>query len=266
MKEIVKHLRIWTRLFRINLMSQLEYRANFATGLMMEGGYLFAKIMYVIVVYAAGKRIAGYTPDEILVFVGTFVTLTGFYAGIFMMNLFHLAQMVRDGSLDLLLVKPVSSQFLATFRRSDFALFILDALAGIVMIAVGFYRMGEFPGFFRMIGWAVFASGGCMVAYSLWLIPLTLVFRVVRADAIASLADCFWDFNNVPMVAFGRGAQFVGVFLVPIFVITNFPSLAVLGKLPPLWIAWGLAVPVLSLSLASFCWKRGIAHYASGGN
>ncbi len=56
MKEICKHFRIWTRLFRINLMSQLEYRANFATGLMMEGGYLFAKIMYVIVVYAAGTE------------------------------------------------------------------------------------------------------------------------------------------------------------------------------------------------------------------
>ncbi len=266
MKEICKHFWIWTRLVRINLMSQLEYRANFVTGLMMEGGYLFAKIMYVIVVYAAGKRIAGYTPDEILVFIGTFVALTGFYAGVFMMNLFQLSQMVRDGSLDLLLVKPVSSQFLATFRRSDCALFLLDVLTGVVMIGVGFYRMGEFPGFVRILCWAVYASGGCMLAYSLWLIPLTLVFRVVRADAIASLADCFWDFNNVPMVAFGRGAQFIGVFLVPIFVITNFPSLAVLGKLPPVWIASGLLVPVLSLYLASFCWKRGIARYESGGN
>ncbi|MBN2811735.1 MAG: ABC-2 family transporter protein, partial [Spirochaetales bacterium] len=209
MHEITKHFRIWTRLLRINLMSQLEYRANFVTGLLMEAGYLLAKIMYVMVIYSAGRNIGGYTPDELLVFIGTFVSLTGFYAGVFMTNLFQLSGIVRDGSFDLLMVKPVSTQFLATFRRSDVSIFLFDFLAGLVMIAVGFSRSGTSPGIGGMIGWAFYAAGGCALAYSLWLIPLTLVFRVVRADSIASLADCFWDFNNVPMVAYGKGAQMI---------------------------------------------------------
>lgn len=266
LKEIIKHFRVWARLVRVNFMSQMEYRANFVTGLLMEGGYLIVKIMYVFVAYSAGKSIAGYGPDEILVFVGTFVTLTGFYAGIFMMNLFQLSGLVRDGSFDTLLTKPVSTQFLATFRRSDLALFSLDAGAGIIMVAIGFARSGAPVTLVSAAGWAFFAASGMAVAYALWLIPMTFVFRIVKADAIAGLADAFWDFNNVPMVVYSRAGQAVGVFLVPIFVITNFPALFALGRLPLAWAAWGLVAPVLFGLIASALWKSGLRHYASGGN
>ena len=266
MKEVLKHLKIWVKLVRINLMSQLEYRANFITGLMMEGGYLLAKIMYVIVVYSAGKNIAGFTPDEILVFIGTFVAITGFYAGLFMMNLFQLTWLVRDGSFDLLLTKPVSTQFLATFRRSDLALFSLDFVAGIVMVGIGFHRLGIGFDAVRIAGWALFAASGAAVGYALWLIPMTLVFRIVKADSLAGLCDAFWDFNNVPMVVYNRVGQAFGVFVIPVFVVTNFPALFALGRMTPLLFVWGLAAPFLFGFLASRLWKSALRHYASGGN
>lgn len=266
MKEILKHLRVWLRLVRINVMSQMEYRANFVTGLLMEGGYLAVKILYVLVAYRAGSRIAGYGPDEILVFVGTFVAMTGFYAGIIMMNLFQLSGLVRDGSFDTLLVKPLSTQFLATFRRFDLALFLLDVIAGLIMIGLGVTRAGVSLSLVSVGGWALFAASGMGIAYALWLIPLTFVFRIVKADAIAGLADAFWDFNNVPMVVYSRAGQAFGVFVIPIFLVTNFPALAVLGRLPPLWGVWALIAPVLFALAARSLWQSGLRHYASGGN
>jgi ABC-2 type transport system permease protein len=266
MKEIVKHLKIWVMLVRINLMSQLEYRANFVTGLMMEGGYLIAKIMYVIVAYQAGRNIAGFNPDEILVFIGTFVVITGFYAGIFMMNLFQLSSLVKDGSFDMLLTKPVNTQFLATFRRSDLALFLLDVAAGIVMVVIGLLRLGAGLNPLSLIGWGFFTASGTAVGYALWLIPITLVFRIVKADSLAGLTDAFWDFNNVPMVVYNRIGQAIGVFVIPIFVVTNFPALFVLGRMTPIYFAWGFVAPVLFGFIASRCWKAGLRHYASGGN
>ncbi len=266
MGEIIRHARIWLGLARINFMSQMEYRANFVTGILMEAGYLLAKVMYVIVAYSAGKRIAGYSPDELLVFVGSYVTLTGFYAGVFAMNLFQLTTLVRDGSFDLLLVKPVNTQFYATFRRSDMGPLFFDAIAGIVMVAIGLVRSGTAIDAPLVLGWSFFAAAGAAVGYSLWIIPISLVFRIVRADAIAGLADTFWDFNNVPMVVYGRVGQLIGVFVVPIFVITNFPALFALGRLPPLWFAWGIAAPVVFGLLASRLWNASVRQYASGGN
>jgi ABC-2 type transport system permease protein len=95
---------------------------------------------------------------------------------------------------------------------------------------------------------------------------MTLVFRIVRADAIASLADTFWDFNNVPMVVYGKIVQGIGVFIIPLFVITNFPALFVLGRLPTPWFIWGLAAPVIFGFISTRLWRSAVRVYASGGN
>jgi ABC-2 type transport system permease protein len=266
MREIVKHLKLWVLLVKMNVMSQLEYRANFVTGVMMELGYLIVKILYVVVAYSSGKEIAGYSADEILVFIGSFVLLTGFYAGIFMMNLFQLSNLVRDGSFDMLLTKPVSIQFLATLRRSDFGLFLVDAGAGIVMVAIGLSRLGGGFDPLKAIGFAAFVASGAAVAYAIYLIPMTFVFRIVNASSIAGLADSFWDFNNVPMVVYGRTGRFVGTFLFPIFVVTNFPALFALDRMEPVLAAWGILAPFLFVYLSTLFWRSGIKHYASGGN
>jgi ABC-2 type transport system permease protein len=263
LKEIAKHLRLYGALVRMNVMSQLEYRVNFVTGAMMEAGYLIVKLMYVLVVYRSGREIAGFSPDEILVFVGTFVLVTGFYAGLFMMNLFQLSTLVKDGSFDMLLTKPVSTQFLATFRRSDFALFLLDAGAGLIITAIGIARLGLDFSLFRVLGYAFFVASGSAVGYAIYLLPMTIVFRVVNAQAIAGLSDSFWDFNNVPMVVYNRAGQAFGIFVLPMFVITNFPALFALGRMSPLYAVWGAAAPVLFTTLTSLAWRAGVRGYSS---
>ena len=144
--------------------------------------------------------------------------------------------------------------------------FFFDTIAGIIMVIVGLARSGIAIDLPLVLGWSFFASAGAAVGYALWIIPMTLVFRIVRADAIAGLADTFWDFNNVPMVVYNRIGQAIGVFVIPIFVITNFPALFALGRLPPVWFAWGIAAPVIFGWIASRLWKSAIKQYASGGN
>jgi ABC-2 type transport system permease protein len=265
LKEIAKHVKLYAMLVRLNVMSQMEYRANFVTGMLMGLGYLCVKILYVAVSYGAGRRIAGFTPDEMLVFVGTFVLVTGFYAGSFMMNMFQLSVLVRDGSFDTLMTKPVSLQFLATFRRSDIGIFLVDTVAGLIMVAVGLARTGALLDAPRILGYGLFLASGAAVGYSLYLIPQSLVFRIVNAGSIAELTDSFWDFNNVPMIVYGRVGQAIGVFVIPMFVITSFPALFVLDRMGPLYMIWGVAAPILFLCLARICWRAGIRHYTSAG-
>jgi ABC-2 type transport system permease protein len=266
MREILKHLRIWLKLIKLNFMSQMEYRANFMSGILMEAGYLFAKIMYVIVAYRAGREIAGFGPDEIIVFVGTYVAITGFYAGLLATNLFQLSDLVRGGSFDLMLVKPINTQFYATFRRSEIGALLFDTVAGIAMVAVGLARIGAGFSILGIFGWALFAASGAAVGYALWVIPISFVFRIVRADAIAGFADAFWDFNNVPMIVYGKWGRAIGMYAIPIFVVTNFPALFALGRMSPLNFIWGLAAPVIFCFIASLFWRSGIKHYESGGN
>jgi ABC-2 type transport system permease protein len=265
LREIAKHLRIYRSLVRMNVMSQMEYRANFVTGILMELGCLAVKVLYVAVAFGAGRSIAGFTPNEMLVFVGTFITATAFYAGMYMMNFFQLSELVRNGSFDTLMTKPVSLQFMATLRRCDIGIFLVDSIAGIAMTAVGLSRLPGLHEAWRLLGYMFFLLGGSAVGYALYLLPQSLVFRIVNARSIAGATDSFWDFNNVPMIVYDRLAQALGSYVLPMFVITSFPSLFALGRLTGAQLAWGTLAPIVFVTIARFAWTRGIRSYSSAG-
>lgn len=126
---------------KMSLMAQLEYRINFAAGVLVETGWLLIKLLYVAVVYRAGIKIGVLTPDHILLFIGVYILLTGVYM-LYYPNFTSLTTMIRDGKLDMYLVKPVAAQFLVTMQRLDLSLLVPDAAAGIVMIGIGWHRAG----------------------------------------------------------------------------------------------------------------------------
>ncbi len=262
LKEVRKHFRIFWAFMRSCLASQMEYRANFFTGIAMEGGYLLVKLMYILVVYRAGVSINGLSPDEILLFVGTFVAMTGVYAGLIMMNLFGLRDIIRNGALDLYITKPVSLQFMITLRRSDLGLLAVDVGAGAVMIGIGLVRLGSAVDYWRLFGFAGYMISSSLVAYAMFVIPALLSFWFLGAN-LAGAIDPIWDFNNMPMGIYNKPIQMIGTYLVPIFVITNFPAMYLLDRMNPFMAFWGIASPILLLLLTRFVFKKAVRQYES---
>ncbi len=263
--ELLKHAAVYGRLVRMNVLSQLSYRTNFVTGVVMELAFLLSKLLYAVVAFRAGRDIAGLTPDEMLVFVGTFVTATGFFAGLFMMNLFQLSERLSDGSFDTLMTKPVSLQFLATLWRCDAGLFLVDVAGGAIVTAVGLTRLSGLVELWRILGYVFFLASGTMLAYAIYLFPQSLVFAVRKAGGLASVAVSFWEVNNVPVSVYGRLARVAGTYLVPMFVITSFPSLFVLGRLTGAQMLWGVLAPVAFLMLSRLAWRAGLGRYMREG-
>ena len=263
LREIKKHFHIYLLFVKFSVMSQMEYRFNFIGNLSMETGYLFYKLSYVVVVYRSGVTIHGLSPDEILLFIGTFIMLTGVYAGMFMINNFQLRSKIKDGDLDLLLTKPVSTQFMATLRQTDLTIFSVDVIAGMAIVIVAWSRLHIPLTVVTLGSYILCAALSCLVAYSLFLLPQVLSFWLINTSAIAEITDSFWDFNSMPMNIYTATIQQVGVFLLPIFVISNFPPLAALNKMPYMYQAWALLLPIGLLWIVRRVWKRGLRSYAS---
>ncbi len=261
--EIRKHILVYFLFLKNSLMAQMEYRFNFIGNLAMESGYLLVKLSYVVVVYRSGVAINGLSPDQILLFIGTFVTLTAVYAGLYMLNNFRLRLKIRDGELDLLLTKPVSLQFMATLRQADLTIFAVDAIAGGIMVAIAWTRLGIPVTLVNVGGYLGFMVVSAAVSYSLFLLPQILSFWLVNTSAIAEVTDMFWDFNNMPMDIYTAWIQQIGIFVLPIFVITNFPPMFVLNKMPPVYLAWSAILPVALLLLVRQVWKIGLRNYSS---
>ena len=261
--EFKKHLLIYLLFLKNSVMAQMEYRFNFLGNLCMESGYLLVKLSYVVVVYRSGVSVNGLSPDEILLFIGTFVALTAVYAGLFMINNYRLRLKIRDGDLDLLLTKPVSLQFMASLRQADLTLFGVNTLAGAVMVTIAWQRLGLPVSFVKIGGYLAYMLVSSVVAYGLFLLPQILCFWLVNTSAIAEVTDMFWDFNNMPMDIYPTWIRQTGVFVVPIFVIANFPARFVLGRMPALYTAWALIIPILLLTATRMLWRHGLKSYSS---
>ena len=128
-ERAVRYGRLLGVFLKMSLMSQLEYRANFAAGVAVETGWMLIKLLYVAVIYRAGTNIGVLTPDHILLFIGVYVLLTGVYM-LYYGNFTSLSTMVREGQLDMYMVKPVSLQFLVTLQKLDISLLLPDFVAG----------------------------------------------------------------------------------------------------------------------------------------
>lgn len=247
------------------LIAQLEYRANFALGLAVELAYLVSKLLYVAVVYQTDLHIAGLTPDGMLMFVGTYTIMTGVYAGLFFTNFVRIPEYVRSGSLDLLLVKPISLQFLVSLRYIDLGMPIPNLAAGWAMVAIG-WRALDIPVTAYSVGlYALFLAAGVIITYCLMIVPALLSFWFVNTGGLASIFYAIWDANNMPMPIYSRLVQRVGVYVLPFLVITNFAPLAAMGTLKPEQLVWGAAVPVLLLIGVRLLWNNAIRNYSSAG-
>ncbi len=124
---------------KMSLMAQLEYRINFAAGVLVETGWLLIKLLYVAVVYRAGIKIGVLTPDHILLFIGVYILLTGVYM-LYYPNFTSLTTMIRDGKLDMYLGKTGCGA-VSGDNAADWICRCLwpDAAAGIVMIGIGWH-------------------------------------------------------------------------------------------------------------------------------
>ena len=263
LREIKKHLHIYVLFIRFSVMSQMEYRWNFVGNVVMETGYLCVKLSYVVVVYRSNVTIRGFTPDAMLLFIGTFVMLTGGYAGLFMISNFRLRTTVKDGNLDLLMVKPVSLQFMVTMQHADLAILGVDLIAGGIMVIIAWARLGIAVTLWTVGGYIGLFGISLLVSYCLFLLPNLSSFWLLNTSAIANITDSFWDFNSMPMVIYSRWIRVIGIFVLPIFVLTNFPALFVLEKLPDSYLAWAVLLPFLLFFIVRRIWLRGLKSYNS---
>ena len=165
-ERAVRYGRLLGVFLKMSLMSQLEYRANFAAGVAVETGWMLIKLLYVAVIYRAGTNIGVLTPDHILLFIGVYVLLTGVYM-LYYGNFTSLSTMVREGQLDMYMVKPVSLQFLVTLQKLDISLLLPDFVAGVAMIAIGWQRAGLPVTAGAVAGFIFFLICGCLpVSYT----------------------------------------------------------------------------------------------------
>lgn len=260
-----KHLGIMAIYMKNSIMSQLEYRINFISSVLFEIAYFLVKLTYAFVVLSTNMTVGDLGPYHIITFIGVFTLLTGIFV-FASPGIFSFSQKVYTGELDYFLTKPVSLVVIASLSQYNFGSGLANFLSGVALTVWGLANVQE-PFTLGALGMGTLMIViGTVMSYLMFLLPQFLSFWVLKVNRINMAIWSLWDFNNMPMVIYPQPVQWVGLFILPIFLLTNPPAFALLGRLEP-WLLVATIVATLILFLL-FCltWRQGIKRYHSVNN
>ena len=123
---IKKYASLYVAMFKASFIADLEYRANFFTRILTDVFWYAAQILTFEVLYQHTDKIGDWDVHQMRVFLGLLFVIDALYMIIIHENLENITEKVRKGDLDLLLAKPVNSQFMLTLQKANTAIFGTD--------------------------------------------------------------------------------------------------------------------------------------------
>lgn len=257
------YLKLYAHFVKNNIIAQMQYRTNFIISILTEVGYIFAKSLYIIVLFSAGLSIHGLEPKQMLMFIGSYTLITGIMDAVYYPNIAAIPDYIRTASLDVMITKPINSLFMSAFRKFDLGLGIPNVLGGLIMISVSWRLTDIACSLSNILGFICFSLLGCILTFPILIIPVTFSFWMIKSDSLMSTIWAMWDFNNMPMTIYNKIIKAIGIFVLPIFMVTNLAPMYVLGILPPTYAVYSfIAVPVF-LYISIVFWNFAIKQYSS---
>ena len=166
--------------------------------------------------------------------------------------------LVQSGKLDFKILKPIDTQFLCTFPFCD----IEDAFSFVNALIIFIMASPKFSLFQIIVSVGYFLIG--MIAfYSILTIVQAFTFKVTK---IESAIDFLWGIINIgkyPITVFGRGFQFIFMFIFPVGLVTTVPARILLGFYDLKLMFAGIVVTILLFIISRKLFLFGLSRYSS---
>jgi len=242
--------------------SETAYRLNFILGLIITfmGNILFPLVT--LLIYANGQSFPGWDFWQVLLIQSVFTISTGI-AGTFFSGIFWATNgNVREGSLEVVLLKPVNPLFYMMATTFNFQ-GIAYIIGGILMFAFSAKHCVSFS-WLGIVNFIIFGFAGIFVMLGMELIMSATSFKWVGNSRIPEIFDSIKQFAKYPMTIFPSMARSITTFVIPVAMVAYVPAASLLGK-TEVWFYWAL-VPCVVFTIVGFLlYHKMIKLYESAG-
>ncbi len=255
----LRYPRVIAICWRAAVATELEYRANFVTGVLLSIFWMGWAAVGVLVYFRFAGQIAGWTYPELLVVIGLFFALNGVRQTALSPNLDQMTDYVRRGTLDFLLIKPVDAQILVSLRLLAVGN-LLDPALGLAIAFGGLVASrhrataGDLGAFALTLGSAV------VLLYALMVALMALAIRLAGGDELDMLSFGVVELARFPVDLY-RDPVKTALTVVPVALLTTVPARALLGRLDPVTVAISPAVAILAVIASTALWRQSILGY-----
>lgn len=252
-------------LVRLNAVEELQYRANFVASVFSTAFSIATALLTLALFFRHATRLGGWDYWEVVVLLGVFNALTGVIEAVLRPGIGQLADDVKSGALDLVLMRPADAQLFVSFRRLDLWR-VTDIVLGLALSGYALFRLGHVPTIWQSAAFLVALAAAALVVYAIWVALMSLAFWFVAVENLSVLFDAVYEGARYPVSAYPGALRFVFVYLLPIAWATTVPASALTGRLSPLIGLAAAAVGAAAFLLARLLWRAALKRYtgASG--
>lgn len=258
--QMGRYWQILTIFWSTAIAAELEYRCNFFFATLSSLGNMVGSLFSLFLFYRHDYSFQGWSWEEAIIVMGFFTLLQGFSATFLAPNLSRIVEHVQEGTLDFVLLKPISSQFwLSTRIVSPWG--IPDIGFGIALIIYGGmelnlplqdYLLSLFPLLCGMV--SLYSIWFILGATSIWFVKIYNVTEVLRSLLQA---------GRFPIVAYPSAYRFFFTFIIPVAFLTTVPAEVLLARSQVFWVLGSGFLAIWLLWASKLFWRFALRFYTS---
>jgi len=261
---------LYREYWRINVLTSLEYRANF----LLWSGFTFvyhgSAVAALAIMLHQFPSMNGWTFRDMAFLYALWMVAHALH-NTFFSNVDGVPERIREGDFDRVLIRPLDALFQVIATPGQIfpdELILALAFFGFATLYSGVHVDAAFVGLVPLV-----VAGGALIDLGINLMIATAAFWFVKVDALRWLAlQLEQEFTRYPVAIYSRGVRLLLTFVVPFAFMNYFPAAYFLHKpdsalaLPPAVGLLSPAIGALFVAVAYSFWRFGLNRYQGVGH
>ncbi len=254
---------IYAALWKNSVVREMGFKANFLLWIVVELLWFALQLSFMFVIYSHTDHIGTWSKWQVVMLLGASHFIQQLFTAFFLTNCTQLSENIRTGKLDFMLLLPVNTRFLISFRLVDLGSFI-NAGSALAVLAYAARQLHLVPSLAQVTGFLFLVLAGMLIHYSLMFMLASTSFWTVRAQGIVWGYYNLFNIARLPDEAFRGLFKAFFTFVVPMLLVANVPVKLLVDKLSSPWeMLLLVGMGTLCFLVSEWFWRTSVRRYTS---
>ena len=279
MSQGPSYLRVFATFARNSLVRDMTFRSNFIIDTVSSMSWVFMNLGFYALIFEYTPMIGegtGWGKYQFFLFLATTLLINSLVQTFFMPGADEFSELIRTGTLDFVLLKPIDTQFLVSLQRMQWSS-VGNLLLGMLLMVYSLTKVEYHPGPLQVVLYPVYVACGVAILYSLMIALAASSVWLVRNQSLFNFWFYITNFSRYPMeiyddkfgAKFGTSLRWFFTFIIPVLVVVNVPARLLARPLDPRSVEdWLLPIFTIfataaSLAISRWVFNRSLLSYRS---
>jgi ABC-2 type transport system permease protein len=276
MTGLAQYARVFLTFARNSLVRDMTFRANFIIETISSFGWMTINLGFYLLIFeytpALGTGADAWSKYQFFVLFSTGLLVNSLVQTLFMVNVDEFSELIRTGSLDFALLKPIDTQFLISLQRVDWSS-LGNFFVGLGVLFYSLAQLDYAPGAVQLVLYPLYVLCGLAIFYSLMIALAATTIWMGRNESLYDFWFYIVNFARYPREIYrgpvGKPMRWFFTFILPVLVVVNVPARLLAWPFNPRSAAdwflplFALAASALSLLGSRWVFGRALESYRS---